>query len=486
MISHKPAVHLANSCFCNRFQADEALCTKAESISIRLVDQMRIPITPPTLSDVLKSFGTKEGVDRLSKAIGMEIGPAPGGKYRHWDTLRHVSPPEGLSSEDWWAAIKFARSQTRRTIPLVDRNGRPFSYCLADPVLELLHEIDASTAGPIAGNTSITNPQTRDRYVQNSLIEEAITSSQLEGAATTRDVAKEMIRSGRTPMDKSERMILNNYRAIKLIGSLTDRPLSSDLIFTLHETITKGTIEENVLGNYLRTPDDGIRVYDDQNQLLHDPPPVSEISPRLKLMCKFANQEKSGVFLHPVIKAIVLHFWIAYDHPFKDGNGRTARALFYWSMLKQGFWLFEFISISRIIRSAPARYGKSFLYTETDENDLTYFILSQLQVVKRGIDELHVYLERKTEEIRATEQLLRATVTLNHRQLALISHALRHPGSRYTIESHRNSHDITYQTSRTDLLKLEEKSLLIRSMQGRAFSFGAPPDLDSRLKALSN
>lgn len=447
---------------------------------------MRIPVTPPTFKDVLESFRSEEGIDRISKAIGLGVGPAPGGKYRHWDTLRHVPPPDGLTSADWWLAIKFARTQNKRTIPLRDKDGRPFSYCLADPVLELLHEIDANTAGPIATNTSITNPQTRDRYIQNSLIEEAITSSQLEGAATTRVVAKEMIRSGRKPIDRSERMILNNYRAIKLVGRLTDQPLSLDLIFELHETITKDTIEENALGHYLRTAGDGIGVYDDRdNKPLHEPPDPAELPARLKAMCRFANEEKPGVFLHPIIKAIILHFWLAYDHPFKDGNGRTARALFYWSMLKQGFWLFEFISISRIIRAAPARYGKSFLYTETDENDLTYFILSQLQIVKRGIDELHVYLERKTLEIRDTEQRLRATVSLNHRQLALISDALRHPGSRYTIESHRRSHDVTYQTARTDLLGLETKSLLIRSKQGRAFSFAAPPDLDDRLKALA-
>jgi Fic family protein len=448
---------------------------------------MRIPITPPTLTDALETFRTEDGLDRLSKAIGMEIGPAPDGRYRHWDTLRHVPAPDGLTSEEWWSAIKLARSQTRRVIPLVDRHGKPFSYCLPDPVLELLHAIDANTTGPIASNSSITNPHTRDRYVQSSLIEEAITSSQLEGAATTRKVAKEMIRSGRDPVNKSERMILANYHAIKLISGLTHQPLTTKLILDLHETITRGTIAENALGHYLRTTGDGVAVYDHRNdQLLHEPPSATEIPDRLKRMCRFANEEASGVFLHPVIKAIILHFWLAYDHPFVDGNGRTARALFYWSMLKQGFWLFEFLSISRIIRAAPAKYARSFLYTETDENDLTYFILAQLDVIKRSIAELHAYLARKTSEIRETERHLRATVSLNHRQIALISHALRNPGSRYSIASHKNSHAVTYQTARTDLLSLESRSLLIRAKQGKSFSFSAPPDLDARLRALTN
>jgi Fic family protein len=51
-------------------------------------------------------------------------------------------------------------------------------------------------------------------------MEEAITSSQLEGAATTREVAKEMIREGRQPRDRSERMILNNYLTMQRIGAI--------------------------------------------------------------------------------------------------------------------------------------------------------------------------------------------------------------------------------------------------------------------------
>jgi Fic family protein len=202
-------------------------------------------------------------------------------------------------------------------------------------------------------------------------------------------------------------------------------------------------------------------------------------------MCDFANQAKTGVFLHPVVKAIVLHFWLAYDHPFIDGNGRTARALFYWSMLSQDYWLIEYVSISSILRKAPAKYGRSFLYTETDENDITYFIDAQLHVIGRAITELHNYLARKMNEVRKTEQLLRSSVQLNHRQLALLSHALRHPGTRYSIESHRRSHDITYQTARSDLLDLADKDVLIKSRSGKAYQFTPVHDLYECLKSLA-
>ena len=114
------------------------------------------------------------------------------------------------------------------------------------------------------------------------------------------------------------------------------------------------------------------------DEIFHDPPPAEQLDERMAAMCDFANGKIPNHFIHPVVRAIILHFWLAYDHPFVDGNGRTARALFYWLMLRNNYWLFEFISISQIIRKAPIKYGRAFLYTETDDNDLTYFILYHL------------------------------------------------------------------------------------------------------------
>jgi Fic family protein len=186
-----------------------------------------------------------------------------------------------------------------------------------------------------------------------------------------------------------------------------------------------------------------------------------------------------------VIRAIILHFWLAYDHPFVDGNGRTARALFYWLMLRHNFWLFEFISISQIIRKAPIKYGRAFLYTETDDNDLTYFILYHLDVIRRAIKELHEYIKRKTEKLQALERELRGIVVLNHRERSLINHALRHPHQRYTFKSHQTSHNVVYQTARNDLLDLERRGLLISQKIGKTWYFTPVGELEEKLLKLS-
>ncbi|BCO31962.1 hypothetical protein TspCOW1_20650 [Thiohalobacter sp. COW1] len=260
------------------------------------------------------------------------------------------------------------------------------------------------------------------------------------------------------------------------------------MIYELHEILTTGTLDDpNAVGK-LRSSDD-VYVGDERDATkLHIPPKASELQARIENLCLFANNKSSQEFIHPVIKAVLLHFVLAYDHPFEDGNGRTARALFYWSMLNQGYWLIEFISISRILKAAPAKYTKSYLYTETDDNDVTYFIVYQLEVIVRAIADLFVYLEKKREEVRTVESLLKKSPALqgllNHRQMALLNRALKKPLSIFTFESHRGAHNIAYQTARTDLLRLSDLGLLEKKKRGKSFVFVAPENIQDRLQEL--
>jgi len=401
-------------------------------------------------------------------------------RYLHWDKLLRHSSPKGLTHKQWWLVTKFNRQSNRNSVSLVDSLDESFSFILPDPIAEQLHIIDQrSSAWP----DPTKNRHSKDRYLVQSLVEEAITSSQLEGAAVTRDVAREMIRTKRRPRDVHEQMILNNFYTMQYIAKIKHEKISLDLILTIHRMVTEDTMDDPSAVGRFRREDEQIDIGDpNYGDVFHVPPSTRQLEDRMQAMCDFANGASPDYYMHPVIRSIILHFWLAYDHPFKDGNGRTARALFYWSMLHHEYWLFEYVSISEIIRQGPSKYGRAFLYTETDDNDLTYFILYHLDVLIRAIDQVHDYVERKTKELKESLEELRGMSALNHRQRALISHALRNPNHEYTIDSHASSHNVVHQTARTDMNDLVERSLLSKKKIGRVWYYKPEPDLADKLR----
>ena len=439
---------------------------------------VKIPRRPPQLREIAESEWNWTIVGRALLTDTETVS----GKYLHWDKLRFYPPPEDLTLEQWWFVVKSKRMAQARTIGLLDRAGDEFSYSLVDPLPKFLNSVGFEARGAIQVPEPITNPETKNRYLIRSLIEEAITSSQLEGAQTSLKVAKEMIREGRKPRDRSERMILNNYLAMRHILEVKDQDLTAGLVLEIHRIVTEDMLENPEAAGRFRQADEVVVVDDSYGEVLHEPPPARELEARMEAMCAFANGDRPRGFLHPVLRSIILHFWIAYDHPFVDGSGRTARTLFYWSMLRHGYWLFEFIPISRIILQAPIQYATAYLHTETDGNDLTYFLLYHAEVIRRAISDLHLYLERRTRQVMEAVVELRGLTELNHRQRALINHALRHLGFVYSVESHKNSNGVSYETARQDLMKLADRKLLVKSRSGKFWQFAAAEDLETKLK----
>lgn len=445
---------------------------------------MKFPQTPPSIVGLLARHA--DSTDDLLTLFGPGRPVDARGRYLHWDDLRRRTPPEGLTHETWWLRTAVARRTMARVLPFTDVDGQPFRFCNVDPVQQLVHGIDRQASGQIVADEVVTNLQSSDRYLVSSLHEEAITSSQLEGANTTRRVAKEMLQSGRQPRDRSEQMILNNFHAMQAAAALaaSGEPLTPDAVLDLHRTVTHDTLDDERDAGRLQAPEDErIAVVWQDGTVLHRPPSADALPGRLELLCEFANGLSGEGFIHPVVRAILLHFALAYDHPFADGNGRTARALFYWSMLRSGYWLTQYLTISSILRGAPAQYARSYLHVETDGGDVTYFVLHQLHVIERAIASLGEYLARKMDEQQRAERLLRDRHDLNHRQHVVISDALRNPDAWFTIQAHERRHRVAYATARADLLGLEAAGLFARQLVGKQFVFRPAGDLATQLSA---
>lgn len=441
---------------------------------------MKLPVTPPPWRTLLQQ------PEQIASVLTHRAGAEVRGQYQHWDHLRHLTPPPGLNHEQWWLGIKLARQALARTLPLHDKHGAPFTVALSDSLQRRLFLVARDAAGALQGAERMPSEAAREHYLVRSLMEEAMTSSQLEGAATTTRVAKEMLRSGRAPRDYGERMIVNNYMAMRELKRWVGQPLTPDTVFEIHRMLTDGTLKDPASAGRFRTSHEDVVVEDEVGTVLHVPPSAADLPRRLQALCDFANQgDDAEHFIHPVVRAILIHFMIGYDHPFVDGNGRTARALFYWSMLRSGFWMTEYLSISSILKQAPAQYTRAYLHTESDESDTTYFVSHQLDVLLKAVEGVHAYIARKQLAQQQAETLLKPgsklARMLNHRQRALLLNALRNPDKAFTIAVHQRTHDIVYDTARSDLLGLVKTKLLRQDKHGKQHVFFAAPDLGQKL-----
>ena len=440
---------------------------------------MKVPAIPTSLDEILTDQGLVNVVVRSATHPALELD-----RHEPWEHIRHHDVPEGFTHDEWWAALKFRRMGQRRNLPLKQKSGAFFHYALTDRMLQQCEQIARRASGAIQLQELATSQGDRDRYVVNSLIEEAITSSQLEGAATSRKVAKQMIRSGRRPVTRGERMIANNYLAMQQIQEWRDGEMSPSRILELHEIVTAATMDDPGEAGRLQLPgEQRVAVYGDEEQILHQPPPAEELPERLAALCTFANGTAGDPQYIPApVRAVVLHFMAGYDHYFADGNGRTARALFYWSMLRSEYWLSEYVTISRILKNAPAKYARSFLLSEDDDGDLTHFVHEQLDVFIRALDELEDYLGRKSREIRDLQAAVDSSYRdLNHRQLAILDRAIRDDTAEFTVTSHSSSHRASAETARLDLLDLEARGLLEKSRRGKRFVWRAVPGATTAL-----
>ncbi|HOB58894.1 MAG TPA: Fic family protein [Methanoregulaceae archaeon] len=431
---------------------------------------MKKPQKPPdisrTWSDYLDPYNALVSKLHLggpeSEEIRLLIRKYNEQEYIHWDDLRYKKIP--YDPVTFWFLIRSIRNTNLREIRI---GNETFPFYNPEIFQKLLHRIDkASPAsfdwlfGEVPSETS------KQQYLINSLMEEAISSSQLEGAATTRQEAKKILREGRKPRNTSERMIVNNYRTIRHLEGLRDKPLSRELILEIHHEITRGTLENESDEIEFRTRDDivvGSKA--DPTTVYHYPPESAKIPKMIDDLVAFANNDDE--FIHPIVKAIIIHFFIGYIHPFNDGNGRTARSLFYWYALKHHYHLLEFISISRIFIQAPAQYARAYLLSEIDGNDMTYFIDFNIRVIDKALENLKQYIIRKKDEEAESLRLVEQIPDLSFRQAEILRDFIKHPTRRYTISEIAGKYKVSLPTARTDLLLLERKGKLKKYLDGK-------------------
>ncbi|MEW6051779.1 MAG: Fic family protein [Candidatus Zixiibacteriota bacterium] len=420
----------------------------------------------------LSKFTIDKIVRRVSEVgdIVQHVASLTHPEYLYWDVARYKTRPKGISAEEFWAIVKFFRKHAPNRIrsQVKSESGEYFSWQQLPGLTFFLHQIDLQLGGTLAAD-ELADPKERRRFISRGIIEEAIASSQLEGANTTRKAAKLMIIERRVPRNRSEQMILNNYQTmISIEEELKDRSLDLRALFDLHINLTKETLEAKDIGR-LRTDRDRIVVLNSaQGVVYHVPPKERFLRSEIERLIAYANDEiTERDFVHPVLKAVILHFWLGYLHPFVDGNGRLARALFYWYLLRKDYWAFSYIPLSRVIKNSPAQYRNAYVYSEQDDHDLTYFVDYNVRKITLAKKEFEAYVRRKQLENLQMASTAKNMFMFNERQMQLLRYLHKNPTASTTIVSHARVYEISLMTARKDLKILEKRGLLSSRKVGR-------------------
>jgi Fic family protein len=370
-------------------------------------------------------------------------------EYLYWDKLKYKTSRE--DKEKVWSAIKFHRRITSKKIPFGKNPTYTFSYPTTDFLQRSLHLFDMHTGGTLTSNIGIAETD-KEKFIISSIIEESISSSQMEGANTTRKKAKEMIQNEKKPRTKSEQMIMNNYMTMNHIVQIKNEELTIEKLLEIHQLITRETLDNSAEEGQFRTTDDIFVVNVIKGDVVHQPPPHLEVNNLLNDLILFFNTDSTD-FIHPVIKGCIIHFMVGWIHPFTDGNGRTARALFYWYMLKNGYWMTEYLSISRIIKDTKNQYEKAYLHTEIDDNDLGYFLTYHVKTMIKAYDALKSYIHKKQTEVVQAAKFLKIE-GVNERMAQIIKIIHEDSDRVLTSKEVQNRFNISNFTARMDLKNL--------------------------------
>lgn len=378
-----------------------------------------------------------------------------------------------------WNEVEAQIIALRKTnsIPMfVTSLNKKFWFFLADCIAK--KSMDLEKKGMALHQKIIQNSSFKEEFFMDSTIEEAITSAIYEGANSTRSKAQELITSGNAPKNKDEWMLVNSYRAMLWIKENQQREVSLELIKELHSFVTKNTLEVDDANFQGKFRNDTVFVRSSKGEVKHEGSRHDLVEAALKEVMELTT--KNARFFPPVLKGILLHYFIAYIHPFFDGNGRTARALFYFKAMKSNLSFVELLSVSAYLKAHGPQYEKSYEKVVNNELDITYFIDFILDALLQAISEV----ERKVEYLLGIKSLKPMLKGISDNQIGLIQRLALNKFRKTNIGEYSAQINMSREIARQELKQLCDWKLLVEEKEGKKFVYQLQrKKLDSMLAA---
>ncbi|MCY4523444.1 MAG: Fic family protein, partial [Halobacteriovoraceae bacterium] len=379
-------------------------------------------------------------------------------RYVPVDDIKYRLEKLGIHSSEWEELkVKILKLRKLNSVPLfINTLDKKFWYFPSDSIQKKISRIEH------LGNKAYERIQSKtvfkNKFLANARIEEAITSAIYEGANSTRAKAKQFIADDKEPQNKDEWMLLNSYRAMNWIKEHSNQRVTHDLILEIHQIVTKNTLEgddSNFSGKYR---DDDVMVGNHKG--VHQ----SRVKPALDEAIDLVVNNKR--FLHGLLKGIILHYFIGYIHPFFDGNGRTARALFYFKCIKNDLKFVELLSISAYLKGHGKRYEKAFDLAIKYDLDITYFI-------DFCLESLIFALEKVDQKINYLLKIdgIKDKYNLNSNQVSLLQRLALNKFVGITSEQHAKNIERSREPARQELKDLCHKGFLREKKQGKKIRY---------------
>ena len=286
--------------------------------------------------------------------------------------------------------------------------------------------------------------------------DEIVATSAIESIDFSRDSVRKILK-GMAPKDEQENRILGIKHGLEFIADTANKITEENLHKLYMMTVGDFLTGDDKLseGNFYRHD----TVYVVSDHVEHSGLSFEKVPEFMKSLITFINAEDD---INDLIKAAIIHFYIAYVHPYFDGNGRMARLVHLWFLIQKGYRSALFIAFSSQIEKSRKAYYDA--YTAIEENkkysgkiDVTPFILYFINNIYNKMNEGTVPSETLTIY---NETLKKGKIT--EKEAKLWKFVLSFYGTEEfsTKQLEKDFGNAAYATIRGFVLKFEDLGLL--------------------------
>ena len=286
--------------------------------------------------------------------------------------------------------------------------------------------------------------------------DEIIATSAIESIDFSRDSVRNILK-GMAPNDEQENRILGIKKGLEFIAD-TSNKINEENLFKLYMMSAGDFVSEDdklIEGNLYRHD----TVYVVGEDVAHSGVDFRKVPEFMKLLIDFINAEDD---IDDLIKATIIHFYIAYIHPYFDGNGRTARLVHLWFLIQKGYQSALFIPFSSQIEKSRKAYYDAFTAVEENKKlsgkiDVTPFVLYFINNVYNKMNEGTADIETLTAFDEAVKE---GKITEKETKLWKFVLSFYGTDEFSTKQLEKDFGDAAYATIRGFVLKFEELGLL--------------------------